>query len=152
MVNYKTGPGNYKSSYFISVIKQEDEIVSNSSTMQDDDELKLDLLANRIYMVVIHLLTVVGTVPDFKSRLSIPTGATALKLDSVWRSNSFQSTLDWETDDFVQGVSGTTAYTMWGRVIMGSTEGEIVLQWAQNTPTVEDTKILKGSTMVAHVS
>ncbi len=148
MGNYKTGSGNYKSSYLVNIIKQVDEVVNNSDTMQDDDDFKFDGKANHIYTFMIYLFVNLPAASDFKCTWVLPSGASGEHLNGAWSATGDQATTSITNVRSVSTVVGVRNINFLGRIIMGSTSGVCQFQWAQATPIVEDSKLLQGSMLV----
>ena len=131
------------------VVKSADETVSNSTTLQNDDELLFTVSANTTYHGVLFLLSNSSAVSDFKCAFSVPTAAT---ID--WKGNGVDFSMN-----AVVVADGTTAIALGGggnnrfteqhfRVVVGANAGTVNFQWSQNTLEVSDTKCLEGSLMV----
>lgn len=132
-----------------------DEIVNNSSTLQDDDSLFVALGANEAWSFEAFLL---GTTPslgtDIKIAFTIPTGASI-----SWAVLPSWTPLDaFEVSTVVTGSgtaktiglgSTTRAIHIRGFVSTDATAGNLQLQWAQGLATVEDTKLLVNSYILA---
>jgi len=135
---------------FARVIKKADEIVNNSATLQDDDELFVALPANKIYLFALFLYGRGNTSADMKQAFTIPSGAVGDRLDGNWTSQGpFDNVVNITTTN-VLGTSNTTdgQIALYGRVVMAGTAGNLQMQWAQNVATVGDTTVLKGSTLI----
>lgn len=133
-----------------------DEIVNNSNTLQNDDHLFLALEALLIYEFEAVLSTsTVSTTPDIKVAFTVPAGA-AIRWGGVGAQPVFLTSTP---NGGSAGVSGTAVVFslataneyvhIRGLVIMGVTAGTLQLQWAQNAATVEDTKLLTNSYIIA---
>ena len=136
---------------FAKVVKSVDQTVNNSSTLQDDDELKFTPNINKAYFGTMFTIYSSGTTPDLKSAFSLPTGASGewLASNGLWRMAT-QSFPDITTA--IAQISGIVAQTFaeYFRIQMGSTAGEIIYQWSQNVANVSDTKVLIGSCLVVY--
>ncbi len=150
-MNYTTGPGNYKSRYVISVVKQVDETVNNSNTLQDDDELGFIGMANKIYGIQVCIFGSV-TAGNFRTGWSLPSGASGSINISTLSGGTAQVIQDITTLDTHTWNAGSKCLFMYGRIVMGSTPGNCIFQWAQNVADVSDTKVLQGSFLVVVVS
>lgn len=128
------------------VRKAADETVNNSDTLQNDDELLFPVGANQVWAFELFIKWQSGATPDIKFKWSVPSG----------------TTMNWHTDEgnYDESTESTTRTTMPGRivaamntitgiVVVGSTPGNVVLQWAQNTQDASDTKVLTNSVIVA---
>jgi len=135
---------------FAKVVKTVDQTINNTNTLQDDDELKFTPNINKTYWIYIFLFLTIPSASDFKSSLSLPAGATARRPSDLIRSGSQTASSVWTTAGFIAG-SGTANRCLQrlGRMIMGATAGDCILQWAQNTAIVEDTSVLQGSFLIA---
>jgi len=135
---------------FAKVVKPDDETVNNSTTLQDDDDLTFTPTINKVYHYFLMLLKNSSSVADMDTAFSIPSGATMEWL-------GFGDTWSWQTQDPLtdatvevkHSADGTNQMTStYGRLIMGSTAGNVTLQWAQTAAEVSDTKVLKGSMLI----
>lgn len=132
------------------VVKTADQTVNNSATLANDDVLKFAVAASARYYVRAQLLvTSLGTTSDLKVAWTMPSGASG----SHWAANA----------TYVASGSSSTAVTAAGTAIavgsanvtypveleanfvISTTAGTVQMQWAQNTQTEEDTKVLAGS-------
>jgi hypothetical protein len=134
---------------FARIVKKADETITSSTVMQDDDELKFTPTINKTYGILLMLFINSHTTPDFKYAVTVPTGATALKIDGQWSSSTNRGTLDWETADEIGGFGADEVVSVWGRLIMSSNAGDFTVQWAQQNSDANDTKVLQGSYLVA---
>jgi len=134
---------------FARIVKKADETVSNSNTLQDDNELLFAANASKTYHVFIIFFNNSSATADFRYSLSIPTGATALRGSSTWHHTADQGTADWTGTQNLAMATGNKMTYLSGRVIIGTTSGNVVFQWAQQTAEVFDTKVLEGSLLVA---
>lgn len=133
--------------------------INNSTTLANDPELFFPIEANEIWFVEAFLQANGASVnADFKYGWTGPSGCTAqwgplatlANLGSGWVgagaaggvSGGF-SAINNNTN--LAGMSGTLPHQLAGWFTNGSTAGTVTLQWAQNTQTVEDNKILVNS-------
>lgn len=134
---------------FARIVKKTDEIVNNSTVLQDDDELFVPLNINKTYSYRLVLMVNSSTSADFKYGFSIPSGATGLRSDGTVTSGSSAGLVDITVTDPISQLGETNRVTfVFGRIIMGGTPGNALVQWAQNTAEVLDTKLLQGSALV----
>ena len=137
----------------ISVVKTIDEIVSNSSTLQDDDELVLAAEANATYQWAIGVAFGAGTTADYKFAWTFPVGATLTFFGPAWDTslaflpfgNAGTYTSGAALTYGGAGVGSFRGVDLRGRLVMGPTAGNFQYQWAQATPTVENTVTKAGS-------
>jgi hypothetical protein len=142
---------------FGRVIKAADETVNNSATLQNDDHLFFPIEVGETWYCEALLLALGASInADYKFGFTGPTGAT-----SQWGSQgslvvSGFSNVGTTTDPgrsltFADSVAlgaraAISILTLGGWFTADATHaGNIQLQWAQNTATVEDNKILKNS-------
>jgi len=135
------------------VIKSADETVSNSSTLQDDDELVLAAAANTTYRWEIGVAFGAGTTADYKFAFTFPAGATLTFFGPAWDTslaflpfgNAGTYTSGAALTYGGAGVGTFRGVDLRGTLTMGSTAGNFAYQWAQATPTVENTVTKAGS-------
>ena len=144
--SYKTKLGQGRS--VETVRKSADETVNNSTTFQNDDALLLAVRANTTWVVKLALLVNSSAVADFKVQITGPAGSTIegffAGLDATGNSpGSFGASLT------LPGAGANELKPIEFLVIIGSTAGDIQVQWAQNTAQVSDTKVLADSCLVA---
>lgn len=141
-------PGNLGAN-IIRVYKSADETVNDSAVLQDDDHLLFAVGANEVWHYEVGLNAVSGLTPDFKFKWVVP-DSTTMK----WSTFAITSTGTAELDETSELVVGGTSANRWilfqGTISVSSTAGNIQLQWAQNTQDASDTKVLKGSYIIAH--
>ena len=132
------------------VRKTSDETVNNSTVLQNDNELFLPIAANEVWFFEMRLLTNSSAAADFKTTITLPSGAAgfahSMGTDSAGAQQiSYQTwTLDW------QGVAGNLGSPILnGIVINGANAGNIQLQWAQQFAEASDTKVLTNSCIIA---
>jgi len=133
---------------FAKAVKPADETVNNSDTLQDDDDLLFAASASKTYGMLVFYFVISTTAADFKYGLSIPTGATADRSDGTWSSIILMATQDFETSQNVATGTALGLVCISARIIMGTTAGNVVNQWAQQAATVADTLAKQGSYMV----
>ncbi len=160
MSNYKDSSGNYKNlgnykpaagssgNTFARVVKKVDEIVSNSTTMQDDDELKVTLNINKAYGYILFLTYSLLAASDFKYDFAVPSGAIINLPNSGYAAETAKASTDATTDMIHVSTSAEKTCLVMGRIVMSSTAGDVQFRWAQNTAVVENTKVLAGSMLI----
>lgn len=132
----------------IAARKTADEVVNNSSTLQNDNHLSWPVAANAVYEMRLELVYVTGTTPDIKFGWTYPSGLTM-----VWQHRgtdlsgnvAFRGNYNAAT---VLGIGGTTFeeyVTLTGLITVSSTAGTLQLQWAQSTANASDTTLRSGS-------
>ena len=139
----------------VSIFKGSDEIVSNSTAMQDDDELVLSVAANTSYRWFADISYGAGTVADYKWGFTFPTGATLTFVGAGWDAAlAFLPSGNGGTyvsgTGIVYGGAGVgtlRGVILRGTLVTGANAGNLRYQWAQNTLTVENTVTKAGSYM-----
>jgi hypothetical protein len=138
------------------VIKAADETVNNSNALQDDDELFLAVGANEKWLFEFYLLqNSVSINSDLKFGFNYPVGCSIYWGQPVNRwvrvnTTSTPGAIARETDGDTGGSGNLTqGLRITALVINGANAGFVTLKWCQNTATVEDTKILAESCIIA---
>ncbi len=134
-----------------SVRKSADESVTSSTTLQNDDHLRLTLSGGTTYAVrgAIFATSTSGT-PDIKIAYTVPSGATMdLGFLSGFAGNFNRAEL-LETSGSASaaipiGANQNTIIHVLGTVELGVTSGDLTLQWAQNTSNGNATVVKEGS-------
>jgi len=133
---------------FARVVKKVDQIVSNSVTLVDDDELFVPLSIDKIYAFIILIYGDWFSASDIKMAFSVPTNASGDKQAGLWQANNDSNFEDLTLTEQFAVATGTRTNCIYGRVIMGDTAGNLQFQWAQNVAIVEDTTIMQGTVLV----
>lgn len=134
----------------LSVTKVADEILSNNSSLQNDDELFLSVEAGVTYTFSAMIFYGAGTTPDIKFAWTFPTGTLNYGVVGLDTSLVYQQTVflsDVSGSSRTYGGAGVASFRFClfnGKYVCG-TAGTFRLQWAQNTPTVENTVVKAGS-------
>jgi hypothetical protein len=141
----------------ILVLKSANQDVTNTTTLQNDTELTYPLAANGIYRVriVIFALSASAT-PDLKTAWAVPTGTSGLKMCQGPTDTAASFTSRTNTAARMSGHAFTTtvvyqvdtaavAIEEEGIVTVGSTAGNVTLQWTQNTANATATSVLASS-------
>lgn len=138
--------------------KTANEVVNNSATLQDDNELVFPLEASAIYEFSLYASYDASTAADVKFAFAVPSGATL----SVGQMGPFTAATG--NSGSVTYASGTTsgappanaggagvgtriAYTARGTVKTSTTAGNLQLQWAQANADASDTTVYAGSVL-----
>ena len=134
-------------------VKRADEIVNNSTVLQDDNDLTFPGAASTTYAFILFLMFSSSTVADFQTAISVPAGAdgnrgdwaelTAAGADATWQERAL------EANPVGAAGSARQPYISIGVVRMGATAGPVTLQWAQNTAEVSNTSVITGSWLIA---
>jgi len=130
------------------VVKTVDETIQSSTTLQDDDELKFTPSINTVYFVQVLLFLTSAQTADFKHAVSIPAGATARRNETSWQLND-QNSQDWTVENTPSTTNQLEMIQLLGRLVMGATAGDFVVQWAQFASQALDTTVNRGSLLLA---
>lgn len=148
------------------VVKAADESVDNSAVLQDDDELVFAATANKTYMIEVRLLlTTATTAPDWKFGWTVPAGAVIYwapewvnisgSVQGVWAGLAVSTNAVTLPTTGTVSFGGTTVGLVHGvhffaLLTMGSTAGNIQLQWSQNTQTASAACVVKAGSMLRY--
>lgn len=127
---------------YTHIFKTSDEIVNNSSTLQNDDDITFSVDANSVYVGELMMYIDIKNSSDFKFNFNTPSGTTMWA--TVLSNNSFIQDLAgaaavWTGNGFVRFLRYSFVLTTAG------TSGTAVLRWAQNTPISENTTMKIGT-------
>lgn len=141
------------------VVKALGEIVTSSTTYQDDNELSFPAAANAHYFAILIMNVFGATGGDIKVRLSVPSGATGFR----WCMGPTSGASDRESTNMVSAVhnfgtdrpyglvgiaSTAVAIREYVRVQTSSTSGNVVVQWAQNASSATATTVDADSYLI----
>jgi len=115
-----------------------------TTTLADDPDLVLPVLANKHYAFEMWISENVHNTPDLKIAITMPAGAT---LESLLMSSAFASADDTYdgSSRIVFGTATVDSVTLIGAITVAGTAGNVTLQWAQNTSDANNTTLLEGS-------
>ena len=134
----------------IYVIKGSDEIVNNSTTLQNDDALVSPTLpANSVWEFELVLHNRSSTVADFKHAVIMPSGATLVAAVLFYSSAAALTHATYAGASLTSGGLGavTIDLSVKGILRISSTAGTAQVQWAQNALEVSDTTVYAESYM-----
>ncbi len=150
MATYKRGSGNYKSSFLTIHNVVSNELVNNTETLANSIYLKQSLKINKFYTGIVLFRVLSPAAADLDITFEDITGATGDSFSIggtiINSPSNFGSQLTVSTDASTQ----TFMIRFW--IKTGSTAADLQLQFAQNTATVGDTKILAGTMMMVFES
>jgi len=134
------------------VRKTADELVNNSTVLQDDNHLVLPLAANETWLVDLTLIYDSHADDDIKINFTMPAGCVAIT--NGWYIDPAGA---FQTAQFVgvaysllgNGVGNKLFMKFTYHVINGANAGNFQLQWAQNTAGLHDTTVFANSTLIA---
>lgn len=128
--------------------KTSDETVNNTSTLQSDDFLFLDVAASTKYEFELFIVYNSGTTPDLKIGWTLPTGATNLYGyqfydGTVWSAGG--STSVPTAGVALAGFGADLMARFQGSISISTTAGTMQVVWAQNTANASNTTIRAGA-------
>jgi hypothetical protein len=128
---------------------------STGTALQNDDELVIPLQANESYVIDGFLFMIAGNAtPDCKIAFTVPSGAT---MTLGYHANMGDNNTNIGTDILTTSGSASVAVKssggstkenpifISGCIIMGSTAGNLTLQWAQNSNSAGNTVTIKAN-------
>ena len=133
----------------VVVRKTSDEIVNNSTVLQNDDELFLPVGANEIWIVNVFLVVWIYLASNFKLQWAVPAAG-----DFAFRYGQDDMAKLVKVHDapqtYIVNVNGDFAISMTGRYVGGVNAGNLQLQWAQDSAVAENTIVRGHSFIKAH--
>ena len=136
------------------VYKSADEIVNNSSALQDDNHLIFALAATGEWEFQVNLWYDAATAADIKVAFTIPASTTlywshtGADASLASHNDAFVTTASASTRDLGGNAVGTLRHArIVGYVRTTGTSGNLTMQWAQNTANASDATIKRGSAM-----
>jgi len=134
---------------FDRIVKKVDEIVNNSSVLQDDDELFSTLAINKTYFFQLLIFYESNVTPEFKYAFTVPAGATVRIIDDDrWDSGGDRASKDGTVATEIGSDGTIQTMALFGRVIMGATAGDLTFQFAQVVANASDTETKQGSALI----
>lgn len=143
----------------LAVRKSADESVTNSSVLQDDDELSVVLPASSswIVRVVMFAVAAASNSPDLQFQLTGPSGATAVLgkhgLDTGATSTAgtprYTGAQAFSSNATNALMTNATMVVLEGSVVIGSTAGAVTLQWAQSSATPAEAITMKAGSYIS---
>jgi hypothetical protein len=137
--------------------KAADEIVNNSSTLQNDDDLYFAIAANEVWQFRFVISILSGTTPDFQMAITVPTGATIAAgavfvntAGALIHGNYLASGTAWDIQTNGVLAGDEVVFEIEGYVSNDVTAGNVQLQWAQYLADASDTTVKAGSYLIAH--
>lgn len=130
----------------LEVIKPSDQSVTSSTVLVNDTALFAAVVASATYDFMLYLDFEGGTLnaSDLKFQLTVPAGA-ALRAQRIYTTTAGAASVSNTITDGVTTVAGTNgagvlqAALMEGSLVVGATQGNLQLQWAQNTSSATAT-------------
>jgi hypothetical protein len=142
----------------IMVVKNYDETVTSSTTLQNDDELFIKLPSNTLFEVQLVLVySSTSATPDIKVAWSASGDYTVFNDGRVFLNYyAGASTIQMNnyalTSNASAGTAVTGEYPHFERILIKTGDGgcTLQLQWAQNTSNGTATQVDKGSYIIAY--
>lgn len=127
------------------VRKAINEQVTNSTTPQSDDELRLVLAANSTYIVEgVIFATSTSATPDILIRLSAPTGS-LLNVGYTTATDEEMLTNEVTSARIALQANTPRSIHFTGTVKTSGTAGDLIIKWAQATANAAPTTVMQGS-------
>ena len=141
------------------VYKSADETVNNSTTLQDDDDLKFTVGTNELWIFQFMLNMTDASDGTADTRIAFTGPASAGAAWAIHPSESitsvFESSLargfapDVDIQSGANAANGGRLHNVSGRIDTAGTAGTLQLQWSQATANASDLKMLAGSWLTA---
>lgn len=136
---------------FARIIKKVDETLTNTTTIQDDDELLFTPDINKRYRIEMKLRINSNSFADFKFQFFVPTGSSIRGAGSgSWSSSSLIPDVDSTISVALATNNLNQALMLTFYVKVGGTAGNVVFQWAPNIVNGGLTKVLQGSAILVY--
>ena len=137
------------------VIKQAQETVTSSTTLQDDDELVLTLAADTIYeFEALIILTKATSGPDARMHFLGADGTWTIGVDLLVDANNTYSAVFGDNENITyqvlstsSGAGDVTYARCKGTIITGGTGGNFQFRWTANTSTANALRVEPNSFM-----
>lgn len=129
--------------------KPDDQIVNNSETLVNDEDLVIPVGANDVWLILVRLfVSCSNATPDMDWLFTVPSGGEigALPAIHVVTLGALNNLLTEKTIEVPSGASNLYFHAIYTG---GGTAGNLQLEWAQNVATVADTKMLTDSSILA---
>lgn len=152
-LNTGGGGGGNSSAVATTTYKLANESVSNSSTLQDDDHLKITVDAGTTYTFRFTVFANVPVQPDIQFAVTAPTGSTCryAYVDAEGAATGVTITTCGATTGSINGNNDEDVFEVVGTVEVGGTGGDITLQWAQGSSNGSAVTVYRGSYMVGYL-
>lgn len=128
------------------------ESVTSSTTLQNDDDLFVPVVANAIYTLTAMVLYGGATGGDFKMLFRTPTSgsftgmATGLVVAATTASDNANIPMTGNSSEVFGCLgAGTQILTVIGRLVTAGTAGNLQVEWAQNVSSGTSTQVFGNS-------
>lgn len=143
-------PANMKA---LVVVKQANETLVSSTTLQNDDELSFDILSGESWTFrFVIVASEVSANPNIKLRLGATGGLTG-NIEYTWQSvegSEKGHISDFTTDTGVISLTTTKVSIFMTGAVKATANGTVQLQWAQSASDVDATTVHMLSKLIAH--
>jgi hypothetical protein len=132
-------------------VKSANQVVSSTTTLINDADMRFAAAANSIYEFHVHLRYSSPTGADWKSSFTVPAGAAAkfTRLGNNLSGVLADTTIEYSDTDSVtsQGKGAATLMIaeFFGYVTTAATAGNLIFQWAPNTSNAGNTTLYQNS-------
>lgn len=131
----------------ILIYKTDDESITSSSTLQNDEHLTFPVEANNNYLVHMFIKFLSPAAADIKFFLSTPSGTTYDALIAVLGATNIRNVDESAAFELEAADATDRVFTLTGVIKVGSVSGVVNLQWAQATINAGITTVYNGSWM-----
>lgn len=138
----------------VLVRKTADESTSNDTTLSNDSQLVVPVLANEEWAIDFVIFLAHHATPDFKMDIAVPTSSTGMEsiqkiIDAAVPIASDVTFSFGEVHTVINGSTEIMIHVHVGIEVAGSS-GNVAFRWAQNSSGSDAVTIKEGSYVVAH--
>ncbi|MCA9324102.1 hypothetical protein KC992_03280 [Candidatus Saccharibacteria bacterium] len=139
--------GDQRGEDTVAVLKTANELVNNTKTPQDDDELFFSIGANETWIVEFSVTYQSPTAQDMRFQVDGPAGATCVFsiLDSDEGAGGQDNTPCNTNMTTITDSATDESARIFGVITTAGTAGTVQLQWAQNVAAAVNTTVFDGS-------
>jgi hypothetical protein len=134
----------------IAGVKSANQVVSSTTTLINDADMRFAVAANSIYEFHVYLRYSSPSGADWKSSFTVPAGAGArfCRIGNNLSGSLVGSSEALDTDTLTsqgQGASTILNANFFGTLFTGGTAGNLIFQWAPNTSNAGNTTLYQYS-------
>ncbi len=149
MPNYKDGMGNYKSNPLLTIVsKTSQTLISEDTTLNDDDHLKIVLKASTSYYGRVYLSLISPANADFKYDFKVISGTAIAQFEEV--STLPGGSFVFGDTQFLATDGNAQVHLLSFIVKTGTGGGTLQFQWCQNTSQVASTLLGETSNILLY--
>lgn len=134
------------------VLKTADEIVNNSTVLQNDDELFYPLAGDTNYHIFLYLVgSSVTVLPNIRMTYTVPAGAVNhMQLQYFAPDNIWAGGQGIATNNFgpIYTQAAKKLLAIGNIFVFNVNPGNFQIQWAQSTAAIQDTQVQIGSYLI----